>query len=324
MATSGQHQGARGGRIDATTAGPPAAPEPPGRTRRWAPPTETRGPSHRRASTWSSKRARRGALGGSLGREAASLAGHGLESMDATPWRSVGPHERAKITPVVGGIGPAVRENERSVGMHELLRHTLRISLLPSMLAACHASGTSTPPVAATLDSPLVAAVDDPERALVSPDSPGDAIERFVGEYAYVGGDAERQAAIAALGGALEGLDPITRSFAERKLAKQDPAIPLITIGYADGETSIARLDSVIRAPLGGAPITTTRNGRELEVTHALQSPLQLVETLQGPRGRTVNTFVLHEDGHDLTITTHIEGNHQSTPAVYRLSYRRR
>ena len=129
---------------------------------------------------------------------------------------------------------------------------------------------------------------------------------------------------IAAPGGALEGLAPITRTFAERKLAKQDPAIPLVTIGYADGETSIARLDSIIRAPLGGEPVTTTRNGREIEVTLALQSPLQLVETLQGPRGRTVNTFVPHEAARALPITTQIDGNPQSTPAVYRFSYRRR
>lgn len=184
------------------------------------------------------------------------------------------------------------------------------------MLAACHGGEPSTAPDDAPPSVNDSAPAIDPEQ--------GSPIEPFLGEFTYAGGDTQRQAAVAALDGALDDLDPISRSLARRKLAKQDPAIPQITIGFSNGETSIARLDSIVRAPLGGGPVTVSRNGKEAKVTHELQSPLQLVETLQGPRGRTVSTFVLGDDGDDLTVTTLIEGERLSAPVVYHLSYRRR
>ncbi len=150
------------------------------------------------------------------------------------------------------------------------------------------------------------------------------AIERFVGVFAYAGGEAQRKAAHAAIDAALADLDLISRSLARRKLAERDPVVPTITIEFAGGKATIIRRDTSIRTTLDGPAVTVTRDGRSAKVKHHLASASKLVETVHGERGSTTNTFVLSDDGARLTASTTIEGDRLKTPIRYRLSYRRR
>lgn len=166
---------------------------------------------------------------------------------------------------------------------------------------------------------------DAAEGAEASPPEPAaPPIERFVGDYRYVGGDKQRQAAVAAIEAALADLDPISRSLAKRKLAERDPAVPAITVAFDAGHTSIRRKETTVRAPLDGPAVKVKHDGREAMVSHRLATPAKLVERIQGAKGKTVNTFALSDDGERLTVTTQIDGERLSGPIRYRLSYRRR
>lgn len=169
--------------------------------------------------------------------------------------------------------------------------------------------------------APTTAAPESPPAP--APPAPP-AIERFVGVFAYAGGEEQRKAAHAAIDAALADLDLISRSLARRKLAERDPVVPTITIEYAGGKTTIIRRDTSIRTTLDGPAVTVTRDGRSAKVKHHLASPSKLVETIHGERGSTTNTFVLSDDGAHLTASTTIEGDRLKTPIRYRLSYRRR
>lgn len=195
------------------------------------------------------------------------------------------------------------------------------------------ATTSAVPPVAPEPPPPDLATDELPPPAPGStaesapPESPAQAspaIERFVGVFAYAGGEAQRKAAHAAIDAALADLDLISRSLARRKLAERDPVVPTITIEYAGGKTTIIRRDTSIRTTLDGPAVTVTRDGRSAKVKHHLASASKLVETIHGERGTTTNTFVLSDDGAHLTASTSIEGDRLKTPIRYRLSYRRR
>ncbi|MEZ4451833.1 MAG: DM13 domain-containing protein [Nannocystaceae bacterium] len=150
--------------------------------------------------------------------------------------------------------------------------------------------------------SPEAAPTDDDAGPTTPP------IERFVGEFTFVGGESERKAALAAIEAALADLDPITRSLARRKLAQRDPAIPSITIAFADGKTAITRHGQAVRAVLDGPATTVERDGRKAQVTHRLSGSSTLIETARGERGTTRTTFTLSDDGARLKMKLRVEG----------------
>lgn len=151
------------------------------------------------------------------------------------------------------------------------------------------------------------------------------ATSSVVGTYEYVGGKAQIDEMNRRIEEGVEELNFFIRGIAERRLREANRPTEKLTITSANGKISVARSGKPeMAAPENGSAVDwkNPENGKELQVSHRLEQGV-LRQRIEGDRGRSVNRFVLGEDGQRLSVKTQIEVDRLDAPIRFETTYRR-
>ncbi len=145
------------------------------------------------------------------------------------------------------------------------------------------------------------------------------------GTYQYVGGKAQIDEMNRRIEEGVEELNVFIRGIAERRLRDANRPTEKLTITSANEKLSVARSGKPeMTAPKNGTAVDwkNPENGNELKVSHLLEQGV-LRQRIEGDRGRSVNRFVLDEDGKRLLVKTQIQVDLLDAPIRYETTYRR-
>lgn len=153
------------------------------------------------------------------------------------------------------------------------------------------------------------------------------ALQRFVGTYFYVGGDAEIRALDEAIDQVVSQMSFLIRGIARRRL--RAPNLPSKEVGvfFENGQIRIYRPGQPeVSAPADGKPITWRHpdDGDVFQVRHGLDEEGKLYQRFEGERSVSRNRFVLSKDGEHLAIHTVITADRLPAPLRFRMSYERK
>ncbi len=154
----------------------------------------------------------------------------------------------------------------------------------------------------------------------------GAALERYAGNYAYVGGDAEIGALDRAIDEVVDQMSFLIRGIARRRL--RAPNLPSKTVGIVLEKEQI-RIDRPgqpeVSAPADGTPISWRHpsDGDLFQVSHGLDAEGVLYQRFEGERSISRNRFVLSQDEKRLTIHTFITADRLPAPLRFKMSYER-
>jgi hypothetical protein len=146
--------------------------------------------------------------------------------------------------------------------------------------------------------------------------------DRFVGQYAFAGGEAERTALRDAIEQLVAQLNAVIRGIARDKLTETNPVFEKVSIERKGSElvltygshTNTCNLD-------GSASKVEGIDGSSLKCRLSMQGEA-LVHRVDGPRGGRVNTFMLGKTGR-LTMKTRIHSEMMPADMRYTLTFQR-
>jgi hypothetical protein len=153
------------------------------------------------------------------------------------------------------------------------------------------------------------------------------ALQRFVGTYSYVGGDAEIRALDEAIDQVVSQMSFLIRGIARRRL--RAPNLPSKEVGVfvENGKIRIHRPGQPeVSAPADGKPITWRHpdDGEVFRVRHGVDEEGILYQRFEGERSVSRNRFILSEDAKRLSIQTVITADRLPAPLRFRMSYERK
>lgn len=152
------------------------------------------------------------------------------------------------------------------------------------------------------------------------------ALQKYVGTYRYVGGDADIEGLDEAIDDVVSQMNFFVRGIARRRLREPNLPSKKVAISVKDGVIRIDRPDQpVVSAPADGKPIEWRNpdSGDVFEVRHGIDQEGELYQRFKGDRSVSRNRFVLSEDGNDLTIHTVITADRLPAPLRFKMSYER-
>ncbi len=146
--------------------------------------------------------------------------------------------------------------------------------------------------------------------------------DRFVGRYAFAGGEAQRTALRDAIEELVAQLNAVIRGVARDKLTETNPVFENVSIERKGDElvltygshTNVCKLD-------GSGSDVEGIDGSSLECKMSMQGDA-LVHRVHGPRGGRVNTFTIGESGR-LTMKTRIHSKMMPADLRYTLTFAR-
>jgi hypothetical protein len=144
----------------------------------------------------------------------------------------------------------------------------------------------------------------------------------FPGEYAFSGGEAERQALRDAVDAVVAEMNPLVRSIARNRLLENNKIASRVGIG-ADGEAvTIAFDERTYTAVLGAAAVDVTAiNGDRVRLTHRLQGK-RLMQRFDGDKGSRRNVIAVRGDRLRIDVT--VQSESLPDDLVYRLTFSRK
>ncbi|HWB80033.1 MAG TPA: hypothetical protein VG755_33945 [Nannocystaceae bacterium] len=146
--------------------------------------------------------------------------------------------------------------------------------------------------------------------------------DRFVGQYAFAGGEAQRAALRDAIEELVLQLTALIRGVAREKLTETNPVFEQVSIERRSGElvlrygslTNVCKLD-------GSASEVEGIDGSALKCRLSMQGDA-LVHRVDGARGGRVNTFTIGKNGR-LTMKTRIHSKMMPADLRYTLTFAR-
>jgi hypothetical protein len=146
--------------------------------------------------------------------------------------------------------------------------------------------------------------------------------DRFVGRYAFAGGEAQRTALRDAIEGLVAQLGAVIRGVARDKLTETNPVFEKVVIERKGGAlvltygslTNTCNLD-------GSASDVDGIDGSALKCKLSMQGDA-LVQRLEGSRGGRVNTFTIGKNGR-LSMKTRIHSKMMPADLRYTLTFAR-
>lgn len=151
-------------------------------------------------------------------------------------------------------------------------------------------------------------------------------LERYAGNYVYVGGDAEIEELDRAIDAVVEQMNFLIRGIARRRL--RAPNLPSKTVSIVLEKRQI-RIDRPgqpeVSAPADGTSITWRHptDGDIFQVRHGIDGEGVLYQRFEGEQSVSRNRFVLSQDEKHLTIHTTITANRLPAPLSFEMSYER-
>ena len=147
-------------------------------------------------------------------------------------------------------------------------------------------------------------------------------VDQLVGTYAHVGGQAERDAVLAAIEDVVSDMNVIVRGIARSRLQASNPVPKTISIGR-DGETIIVAFDQREHTvPLDGSIIQVVGvTGSTLDYRITV-SEGQLKQHFAGSKGTRVNTMQRRGDDR-LKVSVKVSSDSLPTPLEYSLTLER-
>ena len=175
------------------------------------------------------------------------------------------------------------------------------------------------------LAAPLLAA---PVTANAAADDDAAQSERtvadYVGSHRYVGGDTERERALAAVEEIVEDLNVLIRGTARRLLSKTATPAPEIAVALDGDVVTIDSGKDRIPLTLGGPAVENRGEDGKSYRMSARAAGGKLIVRIVGNSSTTVKTYRLSGDGARMSVKTKIAHPMMSKPLEYTFSYRRR
>ena len=164
-------------------------------------------------------------------------------------------------------------------------------------------------------DIPVAATVDQDTIAQAS---------AFAGDYAFVGGQKERDGIDAAIETAMDAVSPLVRGIGRKRLHDSNPIPRQLSIRVNGDAVEILIDRSGFSAALDGNPVqTTSSTGDKVKVSHRMRGS-KLHEFIDGDQGDRRNNLKLSNDGARLTMDVEISSSHLPVPVEYRLTFKRK
>lgn len=151
-------------------------------------------------------------------------------------------------------------------------------------------------------------------------------IERYVGTYRYVGGDADIDALDAAIEEVVSEMNFFIRGIARRRLRAPNLPSEKVVVSARDGRIQIDRPGQPeVSAPANGKAVTWRHpeDGDVFQVRHGIDEHGVLYQRFEGDRSVSRNRFVLSDDGKSLTIHTVITADRLPAPLRFEMRYER-
>lgn len=158
-------------------------------------------------------------------------------------------------------------------------------------------------------------------RTAVTPEQEEDSIP--LGEYRYVGGEAQRQEMNASIEAVTGTMSRLVRGIASRRL-KASNEIPKKVSVRQDGDMVIVSIDeNVYRAALGGPPVRVenSEGGTSRMQLHLRQG--RLYQSFRADEGQRINVFAPYADGDRINLWVTVRSDRLPAPVKYHLTYAR-
>ena len=146
--------------------------------------------------------------------------------------------------------------------------------------------------------------------------------DRFVGRYAFAGGEAQRAALRQAIEDLVAQLNAMIRNMAREKIAETNPVFDVISI-ERNGDELVLKYDGLTNACKldGSASEVKGIDGGTLTCRLSMDGEA-LVHRVKGSRGGRVNTFTVNKSG-KLTMKTRIHSKMMPADLLYTLTFAR-
>lgn len=151
-------------------------------------------------------------------------------------------------------------------------------------------------------------------------------LERYVGTYRYVGGDADIDALDAAIEEVVSEMNFFIRGIARRRLRAPNLPSKKVVISVEKDQILIDRPGQPeVSAPADGKAVTWRHpeDGDVFQVSHGTDEHGVLYQSFEGDRSVSRNRFVLGDDGKSLTIHTVITADRLPAPLRFEMRYER-
>ncbi|MGB1274480.1 MAG: hypothetical protein ACPG77_01925 [Nannocystaceae bacterium] len=167
--------------------------------------------------------------------------------------------------------------------------------------------------------APTSAHADEAQADQASETSP----DAFAGSYRYVGGEAEKTRAHAAVEEIAAELNFMLRGIARKMLTKSATPKPTEVLEVHGKKVTLTLSKKAYNIEIDGPPVNfrgTDRKQYRMELRHRDN---KLVLKITGHKSKTIKTYRLSEDGSRVKIKTKIMHPMMHKPLVYSFSYRR-
>lgn len=146
--------------------------------------------------------------------------------------------------------------------------------------------------------------------------------DRFVGQYAFAGGEAQRTALRDAIEELVAQLGALIRGVAREKLTETNPVFETVSIERKGDALVLSYGSHTNTCNLDGSAVEVKGiDGSALKCKLSMQGDA-LVHRADGPRGGRVNTFTIGESGR-LTMKTRIHSKMMPADLRYTLTFAR-
>ena len=152
-------------------------------------------------------------------------------------------------------------------------------------------------------------------------------LDRYAGNYAYVGGEEDIAALDRAIDELVEQMNFFIRGIARRRLRAPNLPSKTVSIVLDKGQIRIDRPGQPsVSAPADGTPTTWRHptDGDIFQVSHGIDEKGVLYQRFEGEQSISRNRFVLSQGELRLTIHTTITAGRLPAPLRFKMSYERR
>jgi hypothetical protein len=160
--------------------------------------------------------------------------------------------------------------------------------------------------------------------SIVAAQASNSVLARFVGTYAYVGGEPEIKALDRAIDQVVDQMNFFIRGIARRRLRAPNLPSKKVSVFVENGQIRIERPGQPeVSAPADGRPITWRHptDGDVFRVSHGVDDEGALYQRFEGERSVSRNRFVLGRDKQRLTIHTVITADRLPAPLRFKMTY---
>jgi len=148
-------------------------------------------------------------------------------------------------------------------------------------------------------------------------------VERYVGGYAFSGGDQDRAKLAAQIDAVVSRVNLLKRAFVRRRLEKATAIDAEGAIDLRGNDVTVVCGEKSYTAPLDGDQVEVEApDGGKLKLRYRYDGH-KLIQRFDGDEVGRQNVFVVDDDGH-LRITVRLWSSHLPRPLTYVLHYRRR